>query len=125
MALLPETPAELEQWCRSSFYRKEKRLQQFYATGSFGQEVPPPVSQTEMEKLWRTSLLFWFASSVFSVLSLALVVGWFGAGAAALLWFLLTKAGGVDMIELKLHGQNGLYRNLLSPPEPKEVRKVK
>lgn len=100
--------------CRSSFQRKEKRLQQFYAAGGgrFGAEAPTPLPAAALEAEWRAALLFWAALSLAASLSLALLVGWFGAACAAAVWVLVGRAGGADRLELQLHGEGGwLHRS--------------
>ncbi|EKX36980.1 hypothetical protein GUITHDRAFT_116847 [Guillardia theta CCMP2712] len=115
MSLMPESPAEVEEWIKQSFARKEKRLHQFYGNSkTFGPPSKPPIDEVEIENLWRQSLMFWSLASVLVLVSFFLVFGGLLFQAfSAIVWVLLTKAGGVDIIELWLHGERGLYRRLI------------
>mmetsp|Transcript_11986 Transcript_11986/g.17293 ORF Transcript_11986/g.17293 Transcript_11986/m.17293 type:complete len:382 (+) Transcript_11986:82-1227(+) len=118
MPLLPEAPGQVEDWLKSSFARKEKRLLQFYTTGNkkFPElsNNPPSTNGREREvDEWRKALVFWGLSSLFSIVCLSLVFGWFYCWLAALCWFLITKSGGAEVLELRLHGERGIYKKLL------------
>jgi len=114
MSLMPESPAEVEEWIKQSFARKEKRLHHFYRNSkTFGPPSKPPLDEVEIENLWKQSLIFWSLASLIVIVSLTLVFGWFLAAFSAIVWIMLTKAGGVDIIELWLHGERGLYRRLI------------
>ena len=77
-----------------------------------GAEAPTPLPAAALEAEWRAALLFWAALSLAASLSLALLVGWFGAACAAAVWVLVGRAGGADRLELQLHGEGGwLHRS--------------
>eukprot|EP00802_Teleaulax_amphioxeia_P014084 Tamp_14143.p1 GENE.Tamp_14143~~Tamp_14143.p1 ORF type:complete len:385 (+),score=63.13 Tamp_14143:32-1186(+) len=122
MALLPEAPGQVEDWLKSSFARKEKRLQQFYTSGNKRfPDVSSSPSSSRLEPLrpnveeetWTQALGFWGLSSLFSIICLCLVFGWLYCFLAVALWIAITKTGGAEMLELRLHGERGMYKRLL------------
>jgi hypothetical protein len=104
---LPDAPADLENWCRARFAAKEKLLSMFYGEngGSLGAEASCPVSVSERVGCWKTAVIFWSAMTVTSLFSLVIIIGWFWVFWALVAWILITRWGGVDALELRLHGR--------------------
>lgn len=122
MPLLPDAPGQVEDWLKSCFARKEKRLQHFYTSGNKSFSVSGSSvgslqggrDRGEAKEAWRHALAFWGVASGFSVLCLSLIFGWFYVWAATLLWAAITKMGGAEVLELRLHGERGVFKRLLT-----------
>lgn len=109
LADLPNTPAGLEQWLKGRFAAKEEALARFY-TGDrrfAGPLSALPISKTEITALWLTALTFWTAASLICATWLAVGLGWLFALGMAAVWVLITRSGGADALELRLHGRRG------------------
>ncbi len=100
-------PRARAQWCKVSFRDKEKRLHAFYESGDapLGPAAECPVGEVEIRSRWLHAAAFWGVSCFVSWWSLVLVVGWLWVLAAVGAWVMVTRLGGVDALELRLHGR--------------------
>jgi len=118
ISTIPANEQRLGQWCKDRFSLKEDQLNFFYEHRHFKEAQPEnevPCHETEgavmrqyISKTFRLTLMFWTLLCAFFAYGL-LFWTWFRIYflIVCTLFVLLTRlAGGIDMIELNIHGRN-------------------